>query len=186
MSMSCARAAESLAAAAASERAPVEPVSWAAAPCHGIVAVFNSEFAPSEHTVLCGGASEPLYEPSRAGPDGSLSPARIHFREDFPSSALHEIAHWCIAGRKRRRLVDYGYWYAPDGRDARQQRAFLEVEVRPQALEWCFSQAACQSFRLSLDNLDAPPDAACLRRFAAAVVAHAEQLRVQGLPPRGE
>ncbi|GAM69307.1 transporting ATPase [Vibrio sp. JCM 19236] len=26
---------------------------------------------------------------------------------------MHEIAHWCVAGPKRRLLEDFGYWYEP-------------------------------------------------------------------------
>ena len=148
-----------------------------------IIEVFNGEFAECEHTVLCGGADEPLYEPAPAAGPGR---ARISFRADYASSALHEVAHWCIAGRARRELPDYGYWYAPDGRSAQQQARFLTVEARPQALEWCFSQAAGLPFRLSLDNLDAPPDPVTERRFGDAVARAALRLRGDGLPPRGE
>jgi len=165
--MSCARVADCPATAAA------------------IVDVFNREFAESEHTLLVGGAREPLYEPAPAA-EVEAEGARIHFRADYASSALHEVAHWCIAGRERRKLPDYGYWYAPDGRDTRQQAEFLRVEARPQALEWCFSQAAHLRFLPSLDNLDAPPDAVTQRRFADAVVRAARHLRDDGLPPRGE
>lgn len=147
-----------------------------------IIDIFNDEFAERENTLLCGGADEPYYEP--AGAAGGR--ARISFRADYASSALHEVAHWCIAGRARRELPDYGYWYAPDGRSAQQQARFLEVEARPQALEWCFSQAAGLRFRLSLDNLDAPPDPGAERRFGDAVVRAALRLRNEGLPPRGE
>ncbi len=49
------------------------------------------------------------------------------------ASALHEISHWCIAGKARRELVDFGYWYCPDGRDAMTQSQFEDVEVKPQA-----------------------------------------------------
>jgi len=148
-----------------------------------IIEVFNGEFAERENTVLCGGADEPMYEPAAAAASGR---ARISFRADYASSALHEVAHWCIAGRSRRDLPDYGYWYAPDGRSARQQAQFLEVEARPQALEWCFSQASGLRFRVSLDNLDEPPDGRTERCFGDAVVRAALRLRADGLPPRGE
>lgn len=45
-------------------------------------------------------------------------------------------------GEKRRQLVDFGYWYAPDGRSAEQQELFQAVEVKPQAMEWILSPAA--------------------------------------------
>src|SRR5690606_1871522 len=116
-----------------------------------VVRIFNELFVSSHHTRLEGGAEEPLYQAS-AAPD-QLSHC-IKFTRDYFASALHEISHWCIAGPKRRLLEDYGYWYAPDGRNAAQQKVFEQVEVKPQALEWIFSEAAGYRFRLSADNLD--------------------------------
>ncbi|GAA0214637.1 elongation factor P hydroxylase [Kangiella japonica] len=115
---------------------------------------FNECFA--EHKVILKpGATEPFYQAADSG-DGF---ATIHSTHDYFSSALHEIAHWCIAGEERRKLDDYGYWYAPDGRTAEQQALFYKVEVKPQALEWAFSLSAGVSFRLSLDNLNADAEA---------------------------
>jgi elongation factor P hydroxylase len=109
--------------------------------------VFDDCFLAEYHTCLRGGAPEPLYEPGR--------PSILWYRDDFFASALHEVAHWCIAGEERRRQLDFGYWYTPDGRDARQQAAFEAVESKPQALEWYFSFACGYRFRPSLDNLGA-------------------------------
>lgn len=143
--------------------------------------LFEAQFLASENTVLRGGADEPLYEPA-----SGTAPAVIHYRLDYASSALHEIAHWCIAGRERRTRVDYGYWYAPDGRSVDEQQQFQAVESRPQALEWCFSQAAGLPFRLSLDNLDTPLPPAAVRAFAGRVLETAQQLRDEGMPTRAE
>ena len=96
---------------------------------------------------LVGGFEEPLYLP--ATDDRA---AEIRFRSDYPSSALHEVAHWCLAGARRRALEDYGYWYEAD-RDRSAQLAFESVEARPQALEWVFSLAVGCAFRVSADNL---------------------------------
>src|SRR5690606_16580490 len=108
-------------------------------------------------------AQEPLYQPD-ATVDGIHL---LYYRADYFASALHETAHWCIAGEARRRLTDFGYWYAPEGRSAAAQRSFEEVESRPQALEWLFSQACAYPFRISVDNLDrdtgALPDTAAFR-----------------------
>lgn len=112
--------------------------------------VFNAEFCASHNTCLQGGAEEPLYLPAAGG-----DPHRIRYRLDYAASALHEVAHWCVAGAARRQLEDYGYWYAPDGRSPSQQAEFERVEVRPQALEWVFASAAGLDFRVSADNLDA-------------------------------
>ncbi|MDP5054716.1 MAG: elongation factor P hydroxylase [Congregibacter sp.] len=144
-----------------------------------IVRVFNELFLPTHSTCLVGAAAEPLYEPGQGE-----TPARISFREDFASSALHEIAHWCIAGAARRRQIDYGYWYDPDGRSIEAQARFLRAEARPQALEWCFSQASGLRFRLSMDNLDAPADAVTAQAFATKVLHEARSFYKQGLPSR--
>lgn len=114
-----------------------------------IVEVFNSLFADSDNTRLIAGGEEPIYLPA----DRETPYHRILFREDFVASALHEVAHWCVAGEARRLQRDFGYWYAPDGRDAAQQRAFERVEVKPQALEWIFSRSCGLRFRPSVDNL---------------------------------
>ncbi|WOJ94021.1 elongation factor P hydroxylase [Congregibacter variabilis] len=146
-----------------------------------IVKVFNDLFRHSYRTCLLGGADEPLYEPARDG-----TPAQIFFREDYVSSALHEVAHWCIAGAARRTRIDYGYWYDPDGRSEDAQIDFMKAEARPQALEWCFSKASGVPFRLSMDNLDAPPDPAMKQAFANAVLAQAHNFAQRGLPPRAQ
>lgn len=122
-----------------------------------IVTVFNGCFASPDslNTRLAGGHEEPYYRP--ANPDAPLAD-RFHcieFTRDYAASALHEAAHWCVAGAERRLMPDYGYWYAPDGRSAAQQSEFERVEVKPQALEWIFSMACGMRFRVSADNLDA-------------------------------
>jgi elongation factor P hydroxylase len=111
--------------------------------------VFNALFAERLNTVLIGGAAEPFYRPA----DDEDARHRIFYREDFVSSSLHEVAHWMVAGEARRLLPDWGYWYAPDGRDAAQQQVFEQMEVKPQALEWLLHAACGLHFRVSLDNL---------------------------------
>jgi elongation factor P hydroxylase len=116
--------------------------------CRQLVSLFNDIFVSGEFTCLESGGEEPVYLPAENG-----EPHRIVFTRDYFASALHEIAHWCVAGPGRRQLPDYGYWYAPDGRTAEQQAEFERLEVRPQALEWLFSVAAGYRFRVSADNL---------------------------------
>lgn len=110
--------------------------------------IFNDCFVTEFKTCLRGFAEEPLYIPEK---NGQL--AEIQYTRDYFASALHEIAHWCIAGPRRRQLEDYGYWYSPDGRNKEQQLAFQQVEIRPQALELAFSMACGKPFRVSVDNL---------------------------------
>lgn len=144
--------------------------------------VFNQCFSASEHTRLIGGAAEPLYQPGADGPWHHL-----YYREDYFASALHESAHWCIAGRERRQQLDFGYWYAPEGRSAAQQQAFEAVEIKPQALEWFFAQACGYAFGVSVDNFDpltgSQPDSAA---FKDAVFQQALRWQQSGLPARAE
>ncbi|MDQ2075244.1 elongation factor P hydroxylase [Marinimicrobium sp. ABcell2] len=143
-----------------------------------LIELFNQTFSASHATCLVGGGLEPVYEPAfRAG---DLS--RIVFTQDYFASALHEVAHWCVAGAQRRQLPDYGYWYAPDGRSADQQAEFERVEVKPQALEWLFSAAAGWQFRVSSDNLSLGlgPSEAFQRAIHRQVLAFCQQ----GVSPR--
>lgn len=128
-----------------------------------LVQLFNACFASLENTKLVGNADEPIYKPANVDGEHSL----VVFTRDYFSSALHEIAHWCIAGKERRTLVDYGYWYLPDGRNAQQQARFEAAEVKPQALEYAFSLAAGVKFRVSIDNLQG--EETCSKKFESAV-----------------
>lgn len=144
-----------------------------------LIQLFNQQFQISENTVLIGNAMEPLYQPG----DSTCEQHRIYFSHDYASSALHEIAHWTLAGEMRRQQVDYGYWYAPDGRSPEQQHLFEQVEVKPQAIEWIFSLAAGLKFRISADNLDAELGAS--EPFKIAVWRQAsEYLDQNSLPSR--
>ncbi|HDZ57352.1 MAG TPA: elongation factor P hydroxylase [Pseudomonas xinjiangensis] len=117
--------------------------------CQDLIRLFAATFAARYNTELVAGGVEPEYVPAGTGAPRS----RIVFAHDYYRSALHEVAHWCVAGAQRRLLADFGYWYAPDGRTAGQQAQFEQVEVKPQALEWMFCEAAGHPFRISLDNL---------------------------------
>ncbi len=149
-----------------------------------IVDVFANLFAHSYGTELIGGAEEPLYMPSSEADQ----PHKLYFRENFIASALHEVAHWCIAGEGRLQQQDYGYWYQPDGRTLLEQSQFETVEVKPQALEWLFSIACGQKFRLSADNLTASGDAlGASAVFKSAVVNQARDwCQNAQLPPRAK
>ena len=146
-------------------------------PAAQIIHIFNRQFQASHQTRLVGAGSEPLYLPATA----AHSWHQIIFRADYAASALHEVAHWCLAGARRRQLEDYGYWYQAD-RDFDRQQQFEQVEGKPQALEWIFSQAAGLPFRLSSDNFDAanldrPRQQAWVRDQARGLIS-------QGLPVR--
>lgn len=140
--------------------------------------LFNSTLGKANNTVLLGGFDEPFYQASK-GQGG----AQIQFRADYVTSAMHELSHWCIAGNQRLAIDDYGYWYAPDGRNEQQQKQFEQVEIKPQALEWLFCNAAGIGFRLSLDNLDG--NAVENAAFATGVRQQALRYLQGGISPRG-
>ncbi|MDG0970424.1 MAG: elongation factor P hydroxylase [Porticoccaceae bacterium] len=147
-----------------------------------IVGTFCSEFEDAFKTTLVGGGEEPLYVPLGK----SNCYANIIFKEDYLASALHEIAHWCIAGSDRRAQIDYGYWYNPDGRTAQQQDAFLAAEIKPQTLEWMFSVACQENFNISVDNLMGDQKSDYTSVFAAALVEQATLwCSSRSIPSRG-
>jgi len=133
-----------------------------------LITLFDTLFA-SQKVQLVRGNDEPEYIPAC-----DTNPARIEFAHGFFASALHEISHWSIAGEKRRQLADFGYWYAPDGRNAAQQEAFECLEIKPQALECLFTLACKRPFRISQDNLFADFDTSA-STFAEDVYQQASQ-----------
>ena len=112
--------------------------------------LFDDAFYRDYNTRLLGGGQEPEYIPANQ----QVNHHRIIFTQDYIASALHEVAHWCIAGVQRRLQHDYGYWYIPDGRTESEQANFEVVESKTQALEWIFTQAIGRRFRISTDNLN--------------------------------
>ncbi len=142
-----------------------------------VIFIFNQLFAESENTLLISGAKEPFYK----APVNN-DKAQIYSRENFLSSALHEIAHWTIAGEARRQLDDFGYWYETEGRTKEEQRLFEQVEIKPQAIEWLFSLACKQSFYFSADNLSQKIHAS--EHFKQAVYRQALDYLENKLPQR--
>ncbi|WP_241649516.1 elongation factor P hydroxylase [Rosenbergiella collisarenosi] len=144
-----------------------------------MITIFDRCFFADFTTRLVKGDDEPIYLPA----DEQCDYHRIVFAHGYYASTLHEISHWCIAGKERRLLVDFGYWYCPDGRDEQRQTQFEQVEIKPQALEWIFSVAAGFPFNISCDNLEGSyePD-----RIAFQRQVHAQVMRYleQGLPER--
>lgn len=114
-----------------------------------LIHIFENTFYTSFNTRLVCGDDEPIYLPA----DDKHTYHRIIFAHGFYASALHEIAHWLVAGDKRRLLEDYGYWYEPDGRSAVQQTEFEKVEIVPQAIEWAVAISCGFKFDVSADNL---------------------------------
>lgn len=144
-----------------------------------LIQVFERCFKEDYNTILVAGDDEPYYQPAiKVG-----EPHQVVFAHGFFASALHETAHWCIAGEARRKLFDYGYWYEPDGRDEAQQKSFEQVERKPQALEWLFSLCCGFSFQVSVDNLSGVE--VDRQAFTARVAEQLQrQLEDNSLPPR--
>lgn len=146
--------------------------------CDGIKRVFEQQFRDSHRVELQGGSPEPLYLPAE-------KPQEYHqviYTLDYPASALHELAHWCLASDKQLQLKDWGHWYVPDGRSVEQQCRFQRAEARVQGLEWILSRAAGRPFRASSDNLGG--EWLDERPFKVAIHQQVLFYCEQGLPPR--
>lgn len=145
-----------------------------------LITIFHDCFFENYNTQLIKGEDEPIYLPA----DEQHPHNRLIFANGFFSSALHECSHWLIAGQERRTQVDFGYWYAPDGRTARQQELFQQFEVKPQAIEWILSIAARYPFRISLDNLNGSSSDA--QSFKLAIYQQVKTYCEQGLTQRAQ
>ena len=145
-----------------------------------IIRIFNQCFEQEYNTRLVKGGEEPIYIPANADCPYNA----IYFARGFYSSALHEIAHWLVAGKERRKLEDFGYWYEPDGRSEQRQREFEQVEVKPQAIEWILAVAAGYRYFASSDNLNG--NAGDTQPFKQAVYQQVKTYAEKGLPKRAE
>lgn len=143
-----------------------------------LIRIFNHCFSEPYNTQLVRGDDEPIYLPATDAKAHNL----LYFAHGFFSSALHETSHWLIAGEERRKLEDFGYWYLPDGRNAKEQDLFQQVEIKPQAMEWILSKAAQHKFRVSIDNLNG--NACDSSVFKKAVYAQVLEYCEKGLPKR--
>jgi elongation factor P hydroxylase len=145
-----------------------------------LIQIFDDTFYRQYNTRLIKGGDEPFYQPANE----NCAYHQIIFARGFYASAFHEIAHWCQAGKERRLLEDFGYWYIPDGRNEQQQKKFEQVEVIPQAIEWAFNVAAQKKFHVSSDNLDGFQ--ADNKGFKKKVFAQVSIYLLQGFPPRAQ
>jgi elongation factor P hydroxylase len=141
-----------------------------------LIDIFDGCFSQDHNTRLIRGDDEPIYLPADEQEDYN----RIVFAHGYYASALHEISHWCVAGAE---LVDFGYWYCPDGRDAQTQSEFEKVEIKPQSYEWMFCVAAGFNFNVSCDNLsgECEPDRIGFQRKVREEVL---RMLEKGLPER--
>jgi len=141
-----------------------------------LISIFHQTFYAKYQTKLVRGDSEPIYLPAtEKGRDN-----QIIFAHGYYASALHEIAHWCLAGSERRLKEDFGYWYLPDGRNNEQQKVFEQVEIKPQAIEWAFCMATNKTFYVSADNLNG--ESADTHSFTEQVIKQVAIYCEQGFP----
>lgn len=117
--------------------------------CQKLIDTFKPAFPD---LTIKGGATEPFYQAPK-----NHSKAVIYFRSNYPRSLLHEMSHYCLAGAKRRKLDDFGYWYSECGRTAEEQQRFEQVEARPQGLEKAMCHAIGIIFSPSLDDFSGRP-----------------------------
>ena len=137
--------------------------------------LFDSTFAAGYLVHMRGAAVEPLYLPATAE-----QPAQLVYSHDYPSSVLHEAAHWCLAGKRRRLEVDFGFTYVPSAaRTVQDQLAFEAAEVRTQAIEWRLSLAAGVAFHLSVDSIERDRE-----QLLGAVSAEVQRRLCEGWPIR--
>jgi elongation factor P hydroxylase len=142
-----------------------------------LVQLLNDEYLFQYNTKIIGGFVEPYYKAQ-----SNSNPAEIQFSHDYIRSALHELAHWCVAGVERRQVDDYGYWYAQDGRSQEQQDEFFKLEVKPQAIEWAFSMACGVKFEASVDNLNNAVEG--IELFKANLINQIQWYRTHGFSKR--
>ena len=141
-----------------------------------VAAVFNCTF--SDHSVVMhGGYREPMYIPG-------MDVAEIRYTLDHTASALHEAVHWCIAGRRRRRNTDYGYFYEPPPRSGMHRVRFEDVEIEAQSVEVLLAEAAGSQFQPSADDVDVP--LFLLEAFSSRILERARERRQVGLPKRAD
>jgi len=149
-----------------------------------IISLFDLLFGEPQNTVLRHAKKDPEYLPC----DAFNPQNRVLFANKFATSALHEISHWCIAGKERLLQVDYGYWYEPDGRSPQQQERFLNFEANNQGLEWILAIACNIDFHISTDNLDCNETDRLKQNqeFALKVLYSTLNYLERGLPPRAK
>jgi elongation factor P hydroxylase len=147
-----------------------------------VCARFHRLFAERFQVRVTGGFHEPFYRAPTPFAKGE-----IQYRHDYLNSCLHEIAHWLVAGPERRQRDDFGYWYAPDGRNAEQQAEFFRNEVKPQAMECALAEACGAEFRISVDNLSGDAQGGHdLQLFANRVACQKAIWEKSGFPARAQ
>ncbi len=139
--------------------------------CIELIALFATVFP---NLSIEGGADDPFYSAPRPN-----AKAKILFSNNYPRSLLHEVSHYCLAGKARRRLDDYGYWYHACGRTAAQQALFEQFEARPQGLEKAMCAIIGLDFSPSLDDFSGRPIS---KVFLQRLESHYQQMQTDPPP----
>lgn len=142
--------------------------------CTQLIKLFEAVFP---HIEVIGGADEPFYQAAKKN-----SKAKVYFRANYPRSLLHEMAHYCLTGKKRKELDDYGYWYNECGRTEEEQKLFELVEARPQGLEKAMCKAIGIDFSPSLDDFSGRPAS---KSFLQNIDFHYQQM-ISNPPPNAK
>ena len=87
-----------------------------------LITLFNSCFAAEYNTRLIKGDDEPIYLPAD---EQRLLSCLVFSPMDFLVVHCMNVLIGLLLGEERRKLVDFGYWYLPDGRTAEEQAGFL-------------------------------------------------------------
>lgn len=148
--------------------------------CNDIEHIFNGCFKLTENTVIRSTQDEPNYQPTQPGEPLNC----IFYTADSYASIMHEISHWCRAGRQRRTMHDYGYWYKEHGRTPAEQIIYVASESKTQALEWILCVAAGARVLIIPENQ--PISYAPSPGFKTQIYAHTMTLLSNGMPARAE
>ncbi len=142
--------------------------------------VFNLSFGDTYNVRCLGGFSQPEYLTAMQ----TQGSAQLRYTRDYAASALHEIAHWCVAGKDRLALNDFGYGYLPPPRDKATQQRFFALEFKVQVLEAWFASGTGVRFVASADNFDCSDEAR--NAFAQQITTAVQAYTLADVPPRAQ
>lgn len=142
--------------------------------------VFNRSFGERYHVRCLGGFDQPEYLTAVQ----TKGPAQLRYTLDYPASVLHEIAHWCVAGKARLARNDFGYGYLPPPRDCATQQRFFALEFKVQALEAWFALGTGVRFVASADNFECSDEAR--NAFAQQIADAVQAFTLSDIPPRAQ
>lgn len=150
-------------------------------PTHDMLAeVFNLSFGEIYNVHCVGGFAQPEYLTA----EQTQGPAQLRYTQDYAASVLHEIAHWCVAGKPRLARNDFGYGYLPPPRDSATQQRFFALEFKVQALEAWFAAGTGVRFVASADNFECSD--AARNAFAQQIADALRVCTLADIPPRAQ